>query len=67
MSKENNPRILKCCICYKVFTGYGNNPQPVEDYGECCNTCNNEKVIPMRLMMMDHSKYYGIRLGRRAL
>lgn len=40
----------KCCICGKPFTGYGNNPAPVETRGECCDVCNVEVVIPRRLL-----------------
>ena len=39
----------KCCICGKVFTGYGNNPDPVKKNGRCCDDCDNRYVIPARL------------------
>jgi len=39
----------KCCICGKEFEGYGNNPWPVKEDGECCDDCNYEKVIPARI------------------
>lgn len=40
-----------CCICGKKFTGWGNNPWPVnnEEGAECCDDCNYEFVIPARL------------------
>lgn len=38
-----------CCICNELYIGYGNNPWPVKDEGECCDNCNFEKVIPARL------------------
>ncbi len=41
--------IWRCVICDDYFTGWGNNPDPVKNYGECCNTCNTMKVIPIRL------------------
>ena len=41
-----------CCICGQVFLGYGNNPWPVEENGECCDTCNFQVVIPERLKRM---------------
>lgn len=40
-----------CSICGKTFYGWGNNPYPVtkgED-DKCCDDCNNEYVIPMRI------------------
>lgn len=38
-----------CCLCGGEFGGYGNNPAPLKDSGECCDQCNAEKVIPARL------------------
>lgn len=38
----------KCCLCGKKFIGYGNNPSPLKDKGECCDDCNF-KVISERL------------------
>ncbi len=38
-----------CCICKKPFEGYGNNPVPVMDGGECCDKCNADVVLPIRL------------------
>lgn len=46
MSKTNEKT---CCICGRKFTGWGNNPYPVKDQGECCNDCNQRHVIPARL------------------
>lgn len=42
----------KCCICFKYFEGYGNNPYPVLKEGECCNECNQKYVIPARISLM---------------
>ena len=38
-----------CCLCGEEFDGYGNNPAPLKESGECCDRCNAEKVIPARL------------------
>ena len=38
-----------CCLCGKELEGYGNDPAPLKDSGECCDQCNAEKVIPARL------------------
>lgn len=38
-----------CVICKKEFEGFGNNPDPISQKGQCCNGCNNSKVIPARL------------------
>ncbi len=40
-----------CCICGKSFTGYGNNPWPIMNEGECCDECN-KKVIAERLLLL---------------
>ena len=38
-----------CCICGKVFEGYGNDPWPVQEEGKCCDDCNMEVVVPIRI------------------
>lgn len=43
-------KLTKCCICGKEFTGHGNNPAPVENYGKCCNGCHFNIVVPRRLL-----------------
>lgn len=43
-------KLTKCCICGKEFTGHGNNPAPVEQYGKCCNDCHFNIVVPRRLL-----------------
>ena len=45
-------RKFVCCICGKEVDEYGNNPFPVKDTGKCCNKCNIEKVIPMRISLL---------------
>lgn len=42
----------KCCICGKVFEGYGNNPWPVRENGKCCDNCNLEVVVPVRISQL---------------
>ena len=39
----------KCVICEKSFSGFGNNPEPVEYGGRCCDDCNTHIVIPLRI------------------
>lgn len=38
-----------CCICGKQFKGYGNNPWPIKEEGECCEQCNYNIVLPKRI------------------
>ena len=35
-----------CCICGKVFEGYGKNPKPIREDGECCYECYVKHVVP---------------------
>jgi hypothetical protein len=42
-----------CCICNKQLYGYGNNPQPVMEQGECCDECNILEVLPARLSLIN--------------
>lgn len=39
---------MKCIICGKEIAGFGNNPWPLADHGQCCDECN-EKVIEARI------------------
>lgn len=41
-----------CCICGRKFYGWGNNPWPVKESGECCTSCNYDIVLPERLKKM---------------
>ena len=50
--EEKKDQVKTGVICGKEFEGYGNNPDPVEDHGECCDECNLTVVIPARLAMM---------------
>ncbi len=40
-----------CCLCDKECQGFGNNPAPIKK-GKCCDDCNSEYVIPIRIMCM---------------
>ena len=42
----------RCCICGKLFKGFGNNPWPVKtgEAERCCDACNWDYVIPARLI-----------------
>ena len=50
MDEKNEVKV--CVICGKEFEGYGNNPEPVKDHGQCCDECNLTYVIPARLSMI---------------
>ena len=33
-----------CCICGREIEGYGYNPYPVKEEGQCCRRCNYEEI-----------------------
>lgn len=39
--------IKHCSICYKEYSGWGNNALPI-NMGRCCDDCNGNVVIPAR-------------------
>ena len=51
MSEKRHEKIQRCCICGCIIVGYGNDPWPVKENGECCDKCNTTKVVPARLKM----------------
>lgn len=52
---------MKCCLCKKQISivgvvngtgwAHGNNAWPIKD-GRCCDKCNKEKVLPVRLKIV---------------
>lgn len=38
-----------CVLCEGQYKNYGHNPAPLKDKGRCCDSCNSQKVIPVRL------------------
>lgn len=44
---------FRCCICGKPSRGWGNNPWPVKESGECCDCCNSRAVIPARIKLSE--------------
>ena len=51
VSKTIRVDMMICVICNKEYQGYGNNALPVKS-GRCCNSCNDQIVIPTRLSMI---------------
>ena len=44
-----------CSICKKPFLGFGHNPEPIMGYeNRCCESCNVEVVIPVRIFGMQN-------------
>lgn len=41
---------IKCCLCNKkILEKESHNASPLVEYGRCCSTCNETKVIPERI------------------
>ena len=38
-----------CVICGEPIKGFGNNPAPIVEKGQCCDACNIKFVIPARI------------------
>ena len=51
LKRTNKVEMYKCVICGETNEGYGNNPDPVKKEGRCCNDCDNNKVIPARIIL----------------
>jgi len=43
----------KCVICKQEEFGHGNNPNPISDYGKCCDLCNLNIVLPLRIKKLN--------------
>ncbi len=41
----------KCPICHKRYDGFGHDALPVWP-GRCCDRCNRDYVLPMRMRLM---------------
>ena len=50
---EKNER---CCICGNDIEGYGYNPFPVKEKGQCCRKCNYTVVLPERFRRMEEDQ-----------
>ena len=56
----------KCDLCGETHTGWGNNPEPIKS-GRCCDRCNSEYVIPVRICGVTDEQLEKIRGGLDAL
>ena len=50
---------FNCCLCEVIAVGYGNNPQPIKKEGRCCDECNADQVIPVRMQLHLNNEKYG--------
>ena len=47
--KEVKEDSEKCILCGGSIGEWGNNPYPLAEEGECCSTCDTERVVPERI------------------
>ena len=47
---------FRCCICGQKASGWGNNPWPVKESGECCLACDLTVVVPARIKLSENQK-----------
>lgn len=60
LKTEDGLYIFTCVICNRISEGYGNSPQPVANFGFCCDACNTKIVIPTRLQRLQNCKTHDI-------
>lgn len=41
---NDDTNFFTCSICFKHFTGFGNNAEPIND-GRCCDECNGMVIM----------------------
>ena len=45
---------MNCCVCRRIFSGYGNKPFPFsppgDEHSRACDGCNTTLIIPTRLL-----------------
>lgn len=44
----------RCVICGKEFSAYGNDPWPLKENGKCCDKCDFEFVVPIRILQLSN-------------
>lgn len=49
-----------CCICGKEFEGWGCDPWPIKEDGECCAVCNMTKVVPERIRRLNERERFDL-------
>ena len=55
-------KVKRCCFCKTPLTQYDtNNAEPIRTGGICCNKCNENIVVPYRILMANASTVHIIR------
>ena len=48
--------VKACVICGLPIIGPGNDPAPISDNGRCCDRCNMETVLPVRIKQLEREE-----------
>lgn len=54
-----------CILCGKKYAKSGNNPSPLAEAGRCCDKCDDNKVLPARLMITGFSRAHAEAIGKQ--
>lgn len=56
-----------CCFCDKIYSGFGNNAEPVKPGGVCCNECCLNIIVPVRMVeLAEQDIYRNIHLEKKS-
>lgn len=55
MEKKGPDTRKKCPICRRRYDGLGHDAMPLWP-GRCCDRCNRDYVIPMRIRLVNQMK-----------
>lgn len=56
MNSEQEKKTRTCVLCGKEFTEWPNNPWPLSFSGVCCKRCDDERVTPARIRIIERNE-----------
>jgi len=70
--KMKTIEVKKCFVCKQELVGTGHNPYPIIQTqffksARCCDNCNNEEVIPARILEKYYQDKYGSDMGSKCI
>lgn len=56
---------MRCVICDKKITNWGNNPYPIrtDSNARCCDACNSKYVIAGRIALINRSQAEAVKMA----
>ena len=50
MNERKLTNTFRCVVCGKpAFDQMGHDPEPIKNYGRCCEACYLDRVMPLRI------------------